>query len=101
MAAQDQPVSMHVRCLQGEEAALLSGTDLDRKPGRNHRGDVVLEREQVAQIAVVAIRPNDPVRVRLGELDRSRSLRPSVAGRRSRGTVPLVAGDCETAGRAS
>ena len=76
LAAQDQAVSTQVRRVLGEQAPLLRGADLDRKPGRDHGGDVVLEREQVAEIAVVAFRPDHPVGIRLGELDPQPELAP-------------------------
>ena len=76
LATQDQAVGAQLRRVFGQKAPLLRGADLDRKPGRDHGGDVVLEREQVAQVAVVAVRPDHPVGLRLGELHPQPELAP-------------------------
>ena len=69
LAAQDQAVRMQIRRLLGEVAALLRGADMDRQSGRNHRRDIILERKQVGQVAVVTVRPDHAIVHRLGELD--------------------------------
>ena len=101
LTAQDQAVGAQLRRVLGEEAPLLRGADLDREAGRDHRGDVVLEREQVTEVAVVAVRPDHPVGLRLGELHPEPELAPGTletAGHEV--THPKLAGDlCKTGDR--